>query len=103
MADFAPAPWSVSEPQRCGVSILDAEGMPVAEYVSPDDAPLLAAAPDLRDLATLIRDMRAAQNAYYAKRVPPAEKRDLLIASRELEVKVDRATKAVLAKIGGAA
>jgi hypothetical protein len=45
-------------------------------------------------------EMRAAMKAYYAKKVPPTEKRDLLIASRELEVKVDKAAQAVLAKIG---
>jgi hypothetical protein len=102
----APAPYTyhklLPDVEPC---ITDANHRVICDMYVRDDmdatGALLEAAPDLRDLATLVRDMRMAQKAYYAKRVPPSEKRDLLIASRELEVKVDKATVAVLAKIGG--
>jgi hypothetical protein len=48
--------------------ITDTNGHVIAD-VDATGAPM-AAAPELRDLATVVRDMRAAQKAYDAKRVP---------------------------------
>ena len=47
-----------------------------------------------------VRDLRAAQKRYFAAHVPTAARRDLLVAARELEAAVDKATTAILATYG---
>jgi hypothetical protein len=47
-----------------------------------------------------VRDLRAAQKRYFAAHVPTAARRDLLVAARELEAAVDKATAAILATYG---
>lgn len=109
MSAYTPGPYTFSALADVDtLEIIGADGETVAYVQSPfrpasedyANAALFVAAPDLYDLATLTRDMRAAQKSYYARKCPPAEKRDLLIASRELEVALDRALTAVFAKIG---
>jgi hypothetical protein len=58
-----------------------------------------AAAADLIAFVELVRDLRQAQKRYFAAHVPTAARRDLLVAARELEAAVDKATALFLASL----
>ena len=96
-----PGPWR-AEKAPCGpmMGIMAPTGAVAmlgrTEALYSADVALIAASPELLEVARLGVEMRVAQNRYFRDR-----SKENLIASKQAESAFDKAAKAVLAKVDG--